>query len=90
MFVSGFATKSKALAGTPLETVEKVGSGSVTVFGYEPNFRAVADGRLAAQRGDPAHAAGSVPSTTPPPAAPSRLLGASSGRTSLVRPDARA
>ncbi len=44
MFVSGFGTKLKALAGTPLETVEKVGSGSVTVFGYEPNFRAVADG----------------------------------------------
>jgi Zinc carboxypeptidase len=44
MFLSGFATKSRALAGTPLETVEKVGDGSVTLFGYEPNFRAVADG----------------------------------------------
>ena len=44
MFLSGFATKSKALAGTALETVEKVGDGSVIVFGYEPNFRAVADG----------------------------------------------
>ena len=27
-----------------LETVEGLGRGSVTVFGYEPNFRAVADG----------------------------------------------
>ena len=44
MFVSGFATKAGTLAGTALETVEKVGDGSVTVFGYEPNFRAVADG----------------------------------------------
>jgi hypothetical protein len=44
MFISGFATKPKTLAGTPLETVENVGDGSVTVFGYEPNFRAVADG----------------------------------------------
>jgi hypothetical protein len=44
MFVSGFATKAKTLAGTALETVEKRGRGSVTVFGYEPNFRAVADG----------------------------------------------
>ncbi|MEP9364559.1 M14 family zinc carboxypeptidase [Nocardioides sp. CN2-186] len=44
MFVSGFAAKARALAGTALETVEKHGRGSVTVFGYEPNFRAVADG----------------------------------------------
>jgi len=44
MFLSGFATKSKSLAGTALETVEKVGDGHVIVFGYEPNFRAVADG----------------------------------------------
>ena len=44
MFVSGFAAKPEALAGTALETVEKLGRGSVTVFGYEPNFRAIADG----------------------------------------------
>jgi hypothetical protein len=44
MFVSGFGTKSGSLAGTALETVEKHGHGSVTVFGYEPNFRAIADG----------------------------------------------
>jgi hypothetical protein len=44
MFVSGFGTKSGSLAGTALETVEKHGRGSVTVFGYEPNFRAIADG----------------------------------------------
>jgi hypothetical protein len=44
MFVSGFATKIKSLAGTAVETVEPHGRGSVTVFGYEPNFRAVADG----------------------------------------------
>ena len=55
MFVSGFGAKLKALAGTALETVEKVGSGSVTVFGYEPNFRAVADGSARpAPGGDPA------------------------------------
>jgi hypothetical protein len=66
MFVSGFATRSKSLAGTALETVERLGRGSVTVFGYEPNFRAVADGsarllRQAILRTPP----GSVPSTTP-------------------------
>lgn len=44
MFVSGFATRIRSLAGTVLATVEKVGDGSVTVMGYEPNFRAVADG----------------------------------------------
>lgn len=44
MFVSGFAKRSGSIAGTALETVEKRGGGSVTVFGYEPNFRAVADG----------------------------------------------
>ncbi len=44
MFVSGFAKKSGSLAGTALQTVEKHGRGTVTVFGYEPNFRAIADG----------------------------------------------
>jgi hypothetical protein len=66
MFVSGFATKAKSLAGTALETVERRGRGSVTVFGYEPNFRAVADGSARLLReailGMPN---GSVPSTTP-------------------------
>jgi hypothetical protein len=67
MYVSGFATKSKTLAGTALETVEKVGDGSVTLFGVEPNFRAVADGSARLLR----HAIlrtphGSVPSRTPP------------------------
>jgi hypothetical protein len=51
----------------PLETVEKVGDGSVTLFGVEPNFRAVADGSARLLR----HAIlrtphGSVPSRTPP------------------------
>jgi hypothetical protein len=66
MFVSGFATKTGTLAGTALETVEDVGRGSVTVFGYEPNFRAIADGSAGLLRlailGTPT---GSVPSTTP-------------------------
>ncbi len=43
MFVSGFATKAETLAGTAVQTVERLGAGSVTLFGYEPNFRAVAD-----------------------------------------------
>ena len=66
MFVSGFATKTKTLAGTALETVEKVGRGSVTVFGYEPNFRAVADGSARLLRQAILRTpTGSVPSTTP-------------------------
>jgi hypothetical protein len=44
MFVSGFARKAGTLRGTVAQTVEDVGDGSVTVFGYEPNFRAVTDG----------------------------------------------
>ncbi len=43
MFVSGFADQADTLAGTALQTVERYGDGSVTVFGYEPNFRAIAD-----------------------------------------------
>jgi hypothetical protein len=67
MYISGFATKPGTLAGTALETVEKVGDGSVTVFGVEPNFRAVADGSARLLRrailGTPR---GSVPYTAPP------------------------
>jgi hypothetical protein len=65
MFVSGFTTKPNSLAGTPLETVEKVGVGSVTVFGYEPNFRAVADGsaRLLRQAILDAHRLGALDDT---------------------------
>ena len=71
MFVSGFATKTKTLAGTALETVEKVGGGSVTVFGYEPNFRAVADGSARLLREAILRTpTGSVPSTTPPSRTP--------------------
>ncbi len=70
MYVSGFATKPKTLAGTALETVEKRGRGSVTVFGYEPNFRAVADGsalllRQAILRTPPGSVPFSAPRTTP-------------------------
>jgi hypothetical protein len=65
MYVSGFATKSRTLAGTALQTVEKVGRGSVTVFGYEPNFRAVADGSARLLRQAILRTpTGSVPSTT--------------------------
>jgi hypothetical protein len=44
MFVSGYATKANTLAGTPVEAVDDVGAGSVTVFSFEPNFRAFTDG----------------------------------------------
>jgi hypothetical protein len=66
MFVSGFATKIDTLAGTALETVENVDQGSVTVFGYEPNFRAVADGSAALLKEAILRTpTGSVPSTSP-------------------------
>ena len=75
----------------PLETVETFGSGSVTVFGYEPNFRAVADGSARLLReailGTPT---GSVPWTSRRRRPPSRLLGARSGSaTARPRPHAR-
>ena len=67
MYVSGFAIESDSLAGTALETVEAVGSGSVIVFGYEPNFRAVADGSARLLReAILGTATGSVPWTASP------------------------
>jgi hypothetical protein len=67
MFVSGFATDSDTLASTALETVEEVGDGSVTVLGFEPNFRAIANGSARLLReailGTPT---GSVPARTRP------------------------
>jgi len=84
MFVSGFATKVHTLAGTPLETVENHGQGSVTVFAYEPNFRAVADGSARLLREAILQTpTGSVPATVPAMAkrssvarvAPSAVLG---------------
>jgi len=44
MFVSGYASGAATLAGTPVEAVDEVGKGSVTVFSFEPNFRAFTDG----------------------------------------------
>jgi hypothetical protein len=44
MFVSGYAKKAASLAGTAAETVDDRTKGSVTVFGFEPNFRAFTDG----------------------------------------------
>lgn len=80
MFVSGFATKPKTLAGTALETVEKVARGSVTVFGYEPNFRAVADGsarllREAILRTPSGSVSSTMPGRTPRNVRPSVVLG---------------
>jgi hypothetical protein len=81
MYVSGFAKRYQALAGTALETVEKVGGGSVIVFGYEPNFRAVADGSAGLLRQAILRSpTGSVPST--PRMAPRRTHG--SVRPSVV------
>ena len=79
MFVSGFATKAKTLAGTAVETVERVGRGSVTVFGYEPNFRAVADGsarllRQAILRTPPGSVPSAAPRSTPQHVPPSAVL----------------
>ena len=52
-FVSGQADGAAALGGRPAATDERVGSGRVVAFGFDPNFRAFADGteKLAAQRG---------------------------------------
>ena len=69
MYVSGFATDSATLAGTALETVERHGHGRVIVFGYEPNFRAVADGSARLLReailGTPTGSVPWAPSATP-------------------------
>jgi hypothetical protein len=44
MFVSGYAKSAATLTDTPAEAVDDVGTGSVTVFSFEPNFRAFTDG----------------------------------------------
>ena len=51
-FVSGQADGAAALGGRPAATDERVGRGRVVAFGFDPNFRAFADGHgeAAAQR----------------------------------------
>jgi hypothetical protein len=44
MFVSGYAKNAATLVDTPVEAVDHVGTGSATVFSFEPNFRAFTDG----------------------------------------------
>ena len=43
-FVSGQADGAAALGGRPAATDERVGRGRVVAFGFDPNFRAFADG----------------------------------------------
>ncbi|WP_168582703.1 M14 family zinc carboxypeptidase [Gephyromycinifex aptenodytis] len=43
-FVSGFAPGSTEVAGTAAATSESLGSGTVTLFAFEPNFRGFTDG----------------------------------------------
>ena len=43
-FVSGYAEKANTLAGSAVEAVNRVGTGSVTVFSIEPNQRGYTDG----------------------------------------------
>ena len=43
-FVSGQADGASALGGRPAATDERVGRGRVVAFGFDPNFRAFADG----------------------------------------------
>ena len=43
-FVSGQADGAAALGGRPAATDERVGSGRVVAFGFDPNYRAFADG----------------------------------------------
>ncbi|HEX3929164.1 MAG TPA: hypothetical protein VHW64_00555 [Nocardioides sp.] len=78
MFRSGFATRAKTLADTALETVKPLGRGSVTVFGHEPSFRAVADGSARLLR--------RAILRTPRGSAPARASGAVSRSDHSVRP----
>jgi hypothetical protein len=64
-FVSGQADGAAALGGRPAVTDERVGSGRVVAFGFDPNFRAFADGtekllRNAMFGADPARAGASA------------------------------
>ena len=67
-FVSGQADGASALGGRPAATDERVGSGRVVAFGFDPNFRAFADGtekilRNAVFGADPAAARASAART---------------------------
>jgi hypothetical protein len=64
-FVSGQADGAAALGGRPAATDERVGRGRVVAFGFDPNFRAFADGtekllRNAVFGADPASARASA------------------------------
>src|SRR5215218_2915480 len=64
-FVSGQADGASALGGRPAATDERVGRGRVVAFGFDPNFRAFADGtekllRNAVFGADPASARASA------------------------------
>jgi hypothetical protein len=66
-FVSGQADGAPALGGRPAATDERVGSGRVVAFGFDPNYRAFADGteklmRNAVYGADPAAAKASAAS----------------------------
>jgi hypothetical protein len=70
MFVSGYAKEAATLARSPVEAVDDVGSGSVTVFTFEPNFRAFTDGSARLMRCAMLHTPrGSVPASVPRQAA---------------------
>jgi hypothetical protein len=67
-FVSGQADGAAALGGRPAATDERVGRGRVVAFGFDPNFRAFADGtekllRNAVFGADPATARASAART---------------------------
>ncbi len=64
-FVSGYAENAGSLGGSPIEAVNQVGGGSVTVFSVEPNFRAYTDGTTKLLRD-------AMLATPAPPAAPAK------------------
>jgi hypothetical protein len=81
-FVSGQADGAAVLGGRPAATDERVGRGRVVAFGFDPNFRAFADGtekllRNALFGADPATAR----ATAARPAARSRAIRATRGLT---------
>ena len=81
-FVSGQADGAAALGGRPAATDERVGLGRVVAFGFDPNFRAFADGtekllRNALFGADPATARASAAR----PAARRRAIRATRGLT---------
>jgi hypothetical protein len=90
-FDSGQADGASALSGRPAATDERYGSGRVVAFGFDPNFRAFADGTEKVLRNAVFGPRGVAPAgDARDPAADGGDLAAAPGRQAARRPEGAA